>query len=445
MMVCDPERSVSARSWPVLCLHWTLCFLLVTVPLIPYRYLVLPFHVPPHLLFAVRFTPLIFSFSAAALWIAWRRHTLVSVLERLPLSGPVVGLFLAGVMSSLGAADPGSSLSREVYYFLTGGMLCLIVADLYVETGRPRLPLLVLVSTAYLVAAYGIIEFAWRQNPVFQAVFSPENAIYLQLSPDPWFGRRILSSIGHPVFLGAYLVPFLPISLSLLFQARARSAQAAFLGGTGVLLGALLLTFSRGAWVAGFIAVLAYLKLRGTRYLLAVCVMFCVCLFLFLSFGGVSEIFWERIGAIYEQYILDFPSSSRGQAYGYVAEMIGRHPLFGVGTGMYRFNAYDLGRSIHWPATLDTPDNMYLIRLAEQGSLGLFALIFLLVHLFRFLFRAGQYSGEQAWAFMAGYIGLCVEMLTCSVLHFPTTRIVFWMLTGLAVAAHSRSHIQSLR
>lgn len=438
IMISNFNRFSLEGSWLVSCLNWTLLVLVVTVPIIPYRYLVFPFQIPLYF----GFTPFIFSFFALAIWIVWRRHTLLSVLQHLPLSRPIGGILLVGVISSLGSSDPGFSLERVIYYFLTGGMLCLIISDFYSKIGCSQRILVILMVTAYLVASYGIVEFFLRQNPFLKEVFSPKNPTYLQLSPDPWFGRRILSSIGHPVFLGAYLVPFLPVSLSFLFQGKNRLTKVVFLIGSGLLMVALLLTFSRGAWVAGLIATLVFLKLRNTRNLMLFFSVFSISLLLFLSFEGVSEMFWARIGEIYEQYIIDFPSSSRGQAYGYVAEIFGRHPIFGLGTGMYRFNAYYLGRAITWPPTLDTPDNMYLIRLAEQGSLGLFALIFFFAHLFRFLYRVNKSSEGQARAFLSGYIGFCVEMLTCSILHFPTTRIVFWIFTGLALSVPNHLKIK---
>jgi len=117
--------------------------------------------------------------------------------------------------------------------------------------------------------------------------------------------------------------------------------------------------------------------------------------------------------------------------------MAARYPLLGVGTGMYRFKAYVLGRTVVWPPTLDTPDNMYLLWLAEHGALGLFAGVLLLVRLFSLLRNPALTTEDRdlAVAFAAGFAGFCVDMLTCSALYFPVTRMMFWMAAGLSVAA----------
>lgn len=439
----DADTSPLRCRWVPAGLHYGICFLLVTVPLVPYRYLILPDNVPSFFLPFLRYTPLLVSLALAALWAVWRWGGVVCHAKRTPLSGPVWVLFLAGAISSVGAENPGLSLSKEIYYFLTGGALCLVVADFYMETRRPEIPVLAFLITAYTVSAYGIFEFASGGSPIFHPVFSTENDIYTQLSPDPWFGRRIVSSIGHPVYVGAYLVLAIPVSLWAFFRSSTRLLKAAYLTGTLVLFAALMLSFTRGAWAAGAAGVAVYLRLRGlqhTRYLLGVLAVAGICIVLLLSFGDVSEVFHERVRDAYDQYVLNFASTSRGKAFGHVAEMTARYPLLGVGTGMYRFKAYILGRTVVWPPTLDTPDNMYLLWLAEHGALGLFAVGLFLVRLFRILAKAGADPAdlegrELSGAFAAGFAGFCVDMLTCSALYFPVTRVIFWMLAGLSVAA----------
>ena len=53
--------------------------------------------------------------------------------------------------------------------------------------------------------------------------------------------------------------------------------------------------------------------------------------------------------------------------------------------------------------------------------------------------RAAEEGGnwiarERLWAFIAAFIGFYVNMLSCSALYFPVTRIVFWIMAGVAVA-----------
>ena len=317
-------------------------------------------------------------------------------------------------------------------------MLFLVVADLYSWARDPETPLLVFVLVAYLVALYGLAEFVSGRSPIYQTIFSTENEAYLRLSPDPWFGKRILSSIGHPVFAGTYLVLSLPVSVRFVFRAKTAVARSAFLAGSLTLLSALILTFSRGSWVAGLVSLGVYLKWQGRRYLFGAMLALCVVLILFLSFGGASALFKERVRDIYDQYVLRFSSTTRGQSFAYVAAIVDRYPLLGVGAGMYRFSAYVL-RTSTAPFALDTPDNMYLIWMAEHGALGMCVVIFIFVLLFKLLLQASTTSENPdcqaiARVFIASFVGFCVNMLTCSALNFPVTRVVFWILAGLAIA-----------
>ena len=160
-----------------------------------------------------------------------------------------------------------------------------------------------------------------------------------------------------------------------------------------------------------------------------------------LSFSGVSEVVVERAWDTYQNYVLNFASTTRGAAYAYVGTIANRHPLMGLGTGMYRFAAYELRRTLDIATplgVLDTPDNMYLVWLAENGAMGLCAAVFVLAALLRHLWRAGKthrdcVQRDLTWGFMAAVVGLCVNMLTVDVLYFHVTRTVFWITMGLMV------------
>ena len=186
-----------------------------------------------------------------------------------------------------------------------------------------------------------------------------------------------------------------------------------------------------------------YLQLRKTRHFLLLILGVFLALVAILSFSDdFSRIFMARVQGAYEEYVLDFASTTRGQSYGHVAAISSTHLLMGLGTGMYRFAAYDLRRTmdISTPlGVLDTPDNMYLMWLAENGALGLGAAAFLLASLFGLLWRAVQVKNdadrkELARAFIAAFAGFCIDMLTCDALYFHVTRVVFWMVAGVAVA-----------
>jgi O-antigen ligase len=422
-------------------LIWGFAFLLMGLPLVPLRYLFLPDFPPVPLVRLLPYAHVGVSLLVGILWYAQRRKGVLEALRRLPLGWPVVAVFLTGIVSSLGAKQPLMSTAKVLYYFLTGGLLYLVFVDLLYCRERVRFLLYLFLATAYVASCYGLLEFVTGQNLLYNRFFSPENEAYRRLIPDPWFGRRIVGTIGHPVILGSYLVLVFPISLSVALTARKRWQQAVFLIGTLSVLGALLFTFTRGAWLAGVVSIGIYLKLRGTKHLLVLPLAIAVFAVVVLSFSGIGEVVEERFKDAYDNYILNFTSTTRGAAYGYVAAISAKYPLMGLGTGMYRFKAYELRRTLDIPTplgVLDTPDNMYLMWLAENGVMGLIAAVYVLALLFRELWKAGRKEidparQDLAWGFIAAFAGLCVDMLTVDVLYFHVTRTIFWIVMGIAV------------
>jgi hypothetical protein len=422
-------------------LTWSFAFLLVCVPLVPVRYFFLPDFVPAALGHLVHYAPVGVSLLVGILWYGQRRKGVVEALVHLPLGWPVAVVLLTGIVSSLGAKQPLVSTAKTLYYFSTGGLLYLVLVDLLNCRKRVQFMLYLFLATAYAGACYGLLEFATEQNFLYSRFFSPENEAYRRLIPDPWFGKRIVGTIGHPVILGSYLVLAFPISFSVALNARKRWHQAAFLIGTLSVLGALLLTFTRGAWLAAIISIGIYLRLRGTKHLLVLPLVLAVLAVVVLSFSGIGEVAEERLKDAYDNYILNFTSTTRGAAYGYVAAINAKYPLMGLGTGMYRFKAYELRRTLDIPTplgVLDTPDNMYLMWLAENGAMGLVAAVYVLALLFRELWKAGKRETDPArqdlaWGFIAAFAGLCVDMLTVDALYFHVTRTIFWIVMGIAV------------
>lgn len=412
---------------------WGVAFLVVSVPLVPFHYLLLPA--------GVRHLPTAVCLLLGGVCL-WRRCAGFGPrLAGLPLGWPVAALLLASLLSAVGASQPVVSVAKAVYYFATGGLLFLVLVDVVRQEDQGQILLFCLLGAGYAVALCGIAEFAGGRSLLYDAAFDPGNEAYRRLVPDPWFERRIVSTVGHPVVLGSYLALLLPVSLAAAAGARARSVQAVLLCGTLALAGALLLTFSRGAWIAAAVGVGVFVLLRGGRHMLLLPAAGIVLVAGVLSASVVSDVAAARAKDAYHNYVLNFGSTTRGAAYGYAAVIANRQPLTGLGTGMYRFAAYDLRRELDIPTplgVLDTPDNMYLVWLAENGGIGLVVAVYVLVALVQVLWRWGRQetAGSRrvlAWGFVAAFVGLAVDLLTVDALYFPVVRIAFWAMAGVAV------------
>ena len=417
---------------------WGFVFLIVSVPLVPYRYLTLPAWAPYFAGTVLHHLPTVASVLLCGFWL-WRLSDFRT--DQLPLGGQLSALLLAGLLSSVGAREPVLSVVKTLYYFVTGGFLFIVLVDMVRQRNHGGTLLYCLLGSGYMVALYGIVEFATEGDMLYSGFFNMDNAEYRRLVPDPWFERRIMSTVGHPVVLGAYLALLLPISVAAATAFSKRRMQVVLSLGTASLAAALLMTFSRGAWIAAAVGVGVLLLLRGSRRLLMQAAAVTAISAILLTATSVSKVAEERVKDAYQSYVLNFGSTTRGAAYGYAAVIANREPMMGLGTGMYRFAAYDLRRELDIPTplgVLDTPDNMYLMWLAENGGIGIVAAVYVFVVLLQALLRWAKEETSDArqllsFGFIAAFVGFMVNLLTVDALYFPMIRTVFWIVAGVAV------------
>jgi O-antigen ligase len=183
--------------------------------------------------------------------------------------------------------------------------------------------------------------------------------IYLFTSPplDPFEGSLLHQPLGYANALGILDAIGVLLAVGLAFAARRRSARAAALAPLVVLVPALLLTSSRGAWLALVVGLAALALLRGApieqRALGLVLLAAGTAAVAVLAVTGdltrlVSENrmrYWEVAWADYRE-----------------------HPLLGSGAGTFGEFWLDHGTG---PGFTRTAHSLYLQSLAELGPVGL--------------------------------------------------------------------------
>ena len=417
-----------------------LCALFVFVSFVPHRYLPAPKGgVSGVLVGAMRLLPAACAAGSFLLWFLVRRGRLRELL-RTSLFPELLALLLIALAGGLGAPNTLFSFSRAIYYSITGGLIYFLSVRAFDTTRRISGFLSLAVTSAALVSLYGIAEFLAGRNPLFHSVFASGNTFYARFALKE-YAHRIYATVGHPVFLGAYLAMLLPLAFFLLLNAERTRTRLLAQAGAGVIAVALFLTFSRGAWVACAAALTLYprrkrWKVCGVPLVFAGLVL---AVLLIAGWGRMAEILRTRNP--YPQYVEGIRSNSRAMAYRHATEVLAEHPLFGIGTGNYRYLPQRQGYG--------TPDNMYLRVLVENGIFGLACMILLFHRVLRSLFRCARERGSQgrrgdlAWAFLASFVAFFIDMLTCDALYFPLTRITFWMLAGVAMNSVNRGFLAS--
>ena len=402
------------------------CALLAFVVFVPHRYLA-PYDndLSGQVVVGLRYVPFLLSLLLISVVLlraqTWSvpRHIRVAVLIWLGLTA------LSGVGSEL----PYQAIARDVYYSTTGIFLCFVGVEAFKERGSVGAVTLVFLSAG--LGLLGIYEFVSGYHP-WPGVFSRENARYLMFAPEGSFGRRVVGTIGHPVYLGSFLVLVIPLSLWTVFQTSG-IRRVLSVGGAILIFAGLLLTFSRGAWLGGAVGCLVYLRHRSSKQVWAVGLALLVLLTVGLSRDGVWSTLESR-GTIGQ--LRRFKTDQRGIAYLQSMETLSGRPLLGVGTGLYQFAGRSVGDQDR------TMDNMYLRLISEHGVAGFSAFVFLLWGVCGILRRASKLGdaceNDLCRAVLGCVLGFLVDMVTCDALYFDATRIGFWIVVGLGLASAGR-------
>lgn len=204
------------------------------------------------------------------------------------------------------------------------------------------------------------------------------------------------------------------------------------------LLGAIILSLSRGAWVAGLITPLLLLviwnqsSVRISRR--------AVWLVLMLGFGivvGIYVVPQEWLSMVVARWGSLFTLSPEGgnsnaarvALINEVLEICAAHPLLGVGVGNLRYYLVDFqfGAANH-------AENVYLQALAEQGLLGLVSLLGIMFWVGACLVRAVRYAkaadGITSWILL----GLVINWAVYGLFNSLLDNMWFWALLSLAAA-----------
>ncbi len=334
-------------------------------------------------------------------------------LSRLRALSPLWVFFAVVTLSLL----PDFHVAGDYRYFLFGCAHAVMVADLFASPSHRRwLPLLCGVLPLVLVAR------GLAQDP---AVFRLE------------LGHRFYFPLDHPNTAGYLFAMSIPLCAAV--------ALTGALGWRGLSavscasqIGALLLTYSRGAWL-GSAAALVYFMASAKRwkYLAAMGVLAAACA---LAFPSILD----RLSSVSRPS--DDESLRERQHLLTGALSVGLdHPVLGVGYGRRRL------REALRPRVQDTPfkdrpimhsHNVYVELFAGTGLLGLLAFVWLMgISLLRIAATARRRDGGPqqllGFALAAAWIAVIVAGLGDVPFYHHETRIFFFTLVAAAHIYHS--------
>jgi polysaccharide biosynthesis protein PslJ len=335
---------------------------------------------------------------------------------------------VAAVAFGLGVAAYGYTREAGLAAFNLAVSALAAIGVMRVITSRDQLRAVmrVLLVTAGVAAGVGLVLWALpaataeRLLLLLVPIGYPDGPEVIRIVYGTQLERATGTSVDANLFGGLMMITTALVAAQLL--ARETLLPRPALLAIGLIAGAaLVLTFSRSAWVGTGVA-LVYLGLvleRRALILVAVAVAVII---------AVPQL-RDRIGGA--MTVQDAASVMRVEEYRTSVALIGAHPLLGVGFGPAM--ELDLVRRV---------SNMYLLIAEEMGLIGLAVLLGILGIVLRRAVRrvapaepdAGLTAGTQAALVGCLVAGLFDHYFMNSL--FPHTSGLFWLLVGLlAVAA----------
>lgn len=394
----------------------------------------LPFGVLPVPLGPVKLT--FVDVTLSVLLLVWLGRILVQPEEKLRTSGlePLVLIFigLAVVSFLIGTSYSTSAEAARLFLKFVNGVLLFFTTINCVRTRRQvELVVGALVLGAAASASIGIIlyylpaDLAVRLLSALAPLNYPAGAGVLRYIASTTTLRAISTSIDPNVF-GAMLMLGGTLGLSQMLSPKPVVARRWLLVLAAPIL-ALLLSYSRGSWIAMLVAALAMATLRYRRlWLIAVLAVAVVGLGLV---PGLDQYLGHLQSGIEFQ---DQAAAMRLGEYKDALNLIAQYPFFGVGFG----SAPDVNQYVG-------VSSIYLLVAEQMGLIGLGAFLLTVGAVLWRAFAALRRGGDPATqGLLLGVAAALVGAMTAGAfdhhfvnLQFPHLIALFWLLMGLTTVS----------
>ncbi len=285
----------------------------------------------------------------------------------------------------------------------------------------------VLIGSTVIIALLGIVQY----------VFQVDTTRFMQKDGSEY---RIISIFSNPNALGAYFNMVLAFLIALfLFSKGWRHKLFYFSLITPIVIG-LVLTFSRGAWIAFAVMLIFLIAIYARKWLLAL-----IPIIIALPFIMPDSVINRFMNLFDPEYYRLSSEYGRISFWRDAIEKTLHKPIFGQGLGTYG-DSVPLRHNIPFSTWVD---NHYLKLGAEIGIFGLVAAIAILVILLLFarhVYRAAD--TDKYRAYILGATGAIITMIvqngTASIWEVLVNAITFYAIVGMLLGISWYQHEQAL-
>jgi O-antigen ligase len=329
----------------------------------------------------------------------------------------VLLLGLAALLSMPLAISPGEAWKTFNDNLLKALLIFIVIVNVVRTERRLKALILLALAVSVYLSIYAISDY---QQGVFKVGTMETNDLRI--------AGRIKGLFENSNDLALHLVTMVPLAVALGLAKPGLFRKLVYFGATGLLVGAIIVTFSRGGFL-GLVAtvfVLVYKLGRNNRTATAGALVFAIVLFFALAPGAYSG----RISTILDSSAdITTSSTQRTEVLKRSVLVALRYPIFGIGIGNFHH------KSIRELAT----HNAYTQVAAEMGLAAMLIYMMLLVHPFRRLrmIEDQSYSERDHTQFYYLAIGMQASLVGYMVSSFFAAVAYQWYafyLIGYAIA-----------
>ena len=261
----------------------------------------------------------------------------------------------------------------------------------------------------------GVTSDAWVDTTMFEDIKS-----------------RVVSTFGNPNVLGEYLVLILPLSVALIWTQKGWFNKSLSLIMVLLMLGCLLCTSSRGAWL-GLILAMAVFAVLKDRRLIVLGIFVLILLPFFLPPWVINR--FASIGNMQ-----DSSSAYRVSVWIGSLKIVKDYWLSGIGLGLEPFRLVYPNYALSAAYALHS-HNIYIQLLIETGIAGFTCFMGMLVVFFKNTVAYSikckdKFLSTVLVAVTAGLMGYLIQGLVDNIWYNYRVLLAFWVLIGIGMAAY---------
>lgn len=236
---------------------------------------------------------------------------------------------------------------------------------------------------------------------------------------------RAFSIVGSPNILGVIFVLFIPIAVAMFITQKDRHMKIFYFLASIMMTAGLLLTLSRGAWLAFGLSIFVFIITLNPRLIIP----FFVFIGIFILFGGsLSQRLLFMLSPI---YLIKSAAGGRLYRWEIGVKIWKRSKLLGVGLGRYG-GAVAINNSLA-PFYLD---NYYLKTLVEMGIYGIIGLAFVVICFVIFTSKIIKYQKDIekriiTIGLFSGALGVLAQNFVENIFEVPGMVVYFWIVVAL--------------